>query len=49
VATLLGLVDEFSLVALMGDMPDVAENIMALRSCHRLSPVIAFLPSKNAL
>jgi hypothetical protein len=43
------LEEEFSFMASMGDMPDVARNVMSLRPCHRLSGTAAFLPSKNAL
>jgi hypothetical protein len=40
---------EFSSMASMGDMPDVARNIMPLCSGHRFFPIRAFLASKNAL
>jgi hypothetical protein len=43
------LEEEFSLMASMGDVPDIARNVVPLRSCHRLSAITPFLPSKNAL
>ncbi len=36
-------------MASMGDMPNVARNIMSFCLCHSLSAIRAFLASKNAL
>ena len=40
---------ELLLMTPVSNVPDVTRNIMALRPCHGLSGITAFLPSINAL